>query len=106
MKPVAATALLTGLAVAAFDLWGRGSGTTGMLTVLGVLGQVANAVISARWEWPINREINSWTAGPVLERYATLRDTWDQNHLWRTQASLLALICFTLAAVLRQRAVV
>jgi hypothetical protein len=81
MKPAAATALLTGLTIAVLDFGTRGLGVTGVLTLLGALGQLANAIISARWEWPINREINSWSTEPVLDRYTTLRDTWHEKHL-------------------------
>jgi hypothetical protein len=103
MKKAAAAATFTGFAVAGLDFMAQGQPVIGGLMLLGSLGQVANIYISARWEWPINQEINSWTNGPVLDRYPLVRDTWDEKHAWRTMASTLALICFTAAAVLRQR---
>jgi hypothetical protein len=99
LKAVAVVALLSGAAIAALER----SGLPTLLSLVGVAGQAANGVISARWEWPINREINSWRGGAVPERYTALRDEWDQKHLWRTTASLAALASFILAAVLRQR---
>jgi hypothetical protein len=99
MKPAAAVAMATGLLIAVLER----SGLPTLLTLLGVAGQVANAIISVRWEFPINREIVSWGNGPVPDRYPSLRDTWDQKHAWRTTASLFALACFILACVLRQR---
>jgi hypothetical protein len=98
LKPMFAVAMVTGLAIAGLER----SGWPTVLTVLGVLGTAGTAFISARWEWPINAEIVGWGQGPVPERFASMRDRWDEKHRWRTTTSLWALACFTLAAILRQ----
>lgn len=100
MKPVAGIALLTAVAIAGLER----SGVPTALMLAGALGQAANGIISARWEWPINNEVNSWAEGVVPDHYPRLRDAWNQKHAWRTIASLIALACFILAAILRQRA--
>jgi len=100
MKPMAALSLLTGLAIVLLER----DGLPTLLTLFGVLGQVANAVISSRYEWPINREIDSWGATDIKpDRYLELHPQWDQKHRWRTVASMLSLVFFILATVLRQR---
>ena len=103
MKPASGIALVTALLIAGLEAGQAGPAL--VLTLLGAGGQAANAVISARWEWPINHEINGWKGGAVpAERYGTVRATWDEKHLWRTIASSFALVCFILACLLRQRA--
>jgi hypothetical protein len=98
LRPMFTVSLVAGLLIALLER----SGWPTLLTVLGVLGNVATAVISYRWEFPINAEINGWGQGPVPDRFPTMRDTWDEKHLWRTTASLVALACFVLAVILRQ----
>jgi len=104
MKRVSGAAMMTGFVMAGLDFAAKVNPLIGGLMLLGSLGQVANAYISVHWEFPINREINSWTKGPVLDRYPIVRDTWDEKHAWRTMASLFALACFIASALLRQRA--
>jgi hypothetical protein len=70
-----------------------------ILTGVGLAGAVANGAISAKWEWPINREINTWSTDAVPANYPELRDTWDEKHSWRTVASILALVAFVLSAL-------
>jgi hypothetical protein len=103
MKKVSGVALFSGLILGGLDMASNGVGPVGALYLAGALGQVANAVISVRWEWPVNREFNSWKNGPVLERYTIIRDSWDEKHAWRTYASMLALACFVVATLLRLR---
>jgi hypothetical protein len=76
----------------------------GMLNILGIGAGVVNGIISARWEWPINDEINTWSMdAPIPDTYTELRDTWDRHHLQRTILTLTALFSFALAGVARQR---
>src|SRR5215210_4159236 len=61
--------------------------TAMVLTIVGLVMTVINAVVSSR-EWPINDEINSWRGNPdpapAEERYPALRRKWDVQHLIRT----------------------
>ena len=101
MKPASAIALVTALLIAGLEAARPGPAL--VLMLLGAAGQAVNAVISARWEWPINREIVGWGSGPVpAERYSAVRRTWDEKHLWRTIASSFALACFILACLFRR----
>lgn len=100
LRPCALAALAT--AVALLFLQRAGVLVTA-LTAAGLLGQLVNAVISGRFEAPMNREFNSWSAEAVPDRYPALRDDWDRKHQLRTVASVLSLACFVLAAVLRGR---
>jgi hypothetical protein len=73
-----------------------------LFTIGGLAGVIANGAISAKWEWPINREINSWSTDAVPANYPQLRDTWDKKHVWRTVASILAFASFALAGLSRK----
>lgn len=72
-----------------------------VLIIVGLVLSVFSGLVSSR-EWPINEEINSWRTnpGPAAERYPALRHKWDVQHLIRTIASTLALLVFTVAAIL------
>jgi hypothetical protein len=70
-------------------------------TVIGFLCMAASGFISARFEWPINDEINSWGTGPIGANYAVLRSSWDSRHRLRTVLSVTALVCFVMAVLLR-----
>jgi hypothetical protein len=102
IRPAAAVALLTALLIAGLEAASPGPAL--VLMLLGVVGLVAVAVISVRWEFPINREINSWQGKAVpVDRYLMIRKTWDEKHLLRTIAGTVALVCFILACLLRQQ---
>lgn len=58
IKPAAAIAMITALLIAGLELTRPGPSL--VLTALGALGLIAVAVISVRWEFPINDEMNSW----------------------------------------------
>jgi hypothetical protein len=76
----------------------------GLLNILGIMSGVGNGVISARWEWPINDEINTWSMdAPIPDTYPDLRESWDAHHLWRTILTLTALLSFALAGLNDQR---
>lgn len=100
LRPSMATSIVTGVVLALLER----EGWPTLLTVLGVLGGLGTAVVSYRWEFPINAQINAWAQGPVPDTYPTLRATWDEKHRWRTAFGLLALASFLAAAVLRQGA--
>jgi hypothetical protein len=97
LRPAAILEIVT--AVAILFLHHRSPTASTGLTALGLAGQLANGFISARWEWPINTEVNSWGDDPVAEKYPQMRETWDTKHVMRTAASVFALTCFALAAV-------
>jgi uncharacterized membrane protein len=71
-----------------------------LFTLAGLLAQLVNTYLSARYEWPINDEIKSWGRGPVPDRYAQLRADWDRRHRIRTVASTLSLLLLVVAAIL------
>ncbi len=103
IKPAAAIAMLTALLITGLEVTRPGPAL--VLSALASLGLIAVAVISVRWEFPINREINSWRGSAVpVDRYLTVRNTWDEKHLWRTIASTFALTCLILACIVRQHA--
>lgn len=94
LKPAAVTTSLSAIALVLMTPSGRARA----FTIAGLAASVANGVISAKWEWPINREINSWSTDAVPAHYPELRDTWDQKHGWRTVASILAFVLLLLSA--------
>jgi hypothetical protein len=100
LRPCALVAIVTAALLLAL---GRAGPFATALIGAGLLGQLVNAVISARFEAPLNREINGWSADAVPERYPALRDDWDRKHRLRTLASVLALACLVVALLLRQR---
>lgn len=72
-----------------------------ILTAVGAVLSVFNGIFSQR-EWPINHEIDSYGARPTadqVEKYKALRRTWDSQHIVRTVATNVALLCFAAAAV-------
>jgi hypothetical protein len=101
LRPFAILEVLTG-AILIF-LHHRTAALSSVFTGIGVIAAVLNGFISARWEWPINSEVNSWGSERSSERYTEMRATWDEKHAWRTGVSIFALVCFVLAAILRDR---
>jgi hypothetical protein len=101
LRPFAILEVLTG-AVLVF-LHHRTAPLSSLFASIGVIAAVLNGVISARWEWPINSEVNSWGSERSSERYPEMRATWDEKHAWRTGVSTFALVCFVLAAILGKR---
>ena len=73
-----------------------------LLTLGGLLGTLVQGFLSARFEWGINDEINSWGTGPVPEHYPRLRAAWDSKHALRTVFSVVALGFLAAAAVVYQ----
>jgi hypothetical protein len=73
--------------------------TSMILMLVGMLLTILNGALSSL-EWPINHEIDSWGKGQVPPEYASLRERWDRQHVWRTIASQIALACFVIAALL------
>jgi uncharacterized membrane protein len=58
-----------------------------MLTVL---------VITVKFEVPMNKLIQSWTAGAAPTGWSEVRDQWLRNHLLRTIAGIASFICAAL----------
>lgn len=94
LRPAAVITALSSIAL----LFTKPSPHASTFTIGGLLGVAVNGAISAKWEWPINREINTWSNESVPDHYPQLRDTWDEKHAWRTVASVLAFVSFVLAA--------
>jgi uncharacterized membrane protein len=63
-----------------------------MLTVL---------FVTVRFEIPLNREIQSWTAGAAPATWSAVRDRWLANHLVRTIAATGSFVCAILALLQR-----
>lgn len=102
LKPSAITSMFSAIILLLLMALQGDAGTASfVLTGLGLLGGIGNTFISARWEWPINNEINSWATNPLLDRYPLLRQTWDSRHTWRTISTAFAMVCFVLAALVR-----
>jgi uncharacterized membrane protein len=91
---LAATALLLILQHQRLDL-------SYALTAAGFLAVLVSGFISARFEWPINDEINSWGPDGVGANYGALRQRWDAKHQLRTVLSITALACFIGAVLTR-----
>lgn len=83
--------LTTLLLLAAVCLLSRGM-TRGMFGVAGLLMLIA-IVWTVRLEVPLNREIQSWTAGAAPATWAQVRDQWLRNHLVRTLLCGAAFLC-------------
>lgn len=60
------------------------------------------AVISVRWNVPINRRVNEWETTAVSPEWPVLRDRWASAHRKRTIAGMLALVCSGIAAVVSE----
>ena len=103
LRPSAATSMVTaGLLMVVL----RNHKTLpGALTVVGLAAQLVNTFISARWEWPINNTILTWSSESETppENYEEMRKTWDEMHFWRLVGSVSAFVCFALAGVLERR---
>jgi hypothetical protein len=50
-------------------------------------------VVTIALEVPINRQVASWTAGAAPANWAAVRNRWLWNHLIRTVAGVLAVVC-------------
>lgn len=98
LSVVAVTTIVTGVILVLFD---NRSPLRTVFTILGVAGQLANGIITARWQWPINAEVNTWPAESAPDKYETMRVGWDRKHRRRTVASIVSLSCFAVAAAVR-----
>ena len=103
LRPTAATSMVT--AVLLMILQRNHETLPGMFNLVGLAAQLANTFISARWEWPINNELLTWSSASETApaNYEELRETWDRMHFWRLLGSVGALACFALAAVTERR---
>ncbi len=68
-----------------------GAATLCMLLVL---------VITIGFEVPLNRQIQSWTAGSAPADWTQIRDLWLQRHLLRTISCTASFVCALLALLL------
>jgi hypothetical protein len=77
----------------------------GIFNLVGLAAQLVNTFISARWEWPINDAILTWSSESETppENYEEMRQTWDEMHFWRLVGSVTAFACFALAGVFERR---
>jgi Domain of unknown function (DUF1772) len=71
--------------------------------LLGGLGGCAGvAVISEKFEFPINRMLLDLPSpDQVPEEYAAIRRRWNRGHAARTACGIIAAACFTMSAVTR-----
>jgi len=68
----------------------------------GVAGCAGVAVISEKFEFPINRMLLELPSpDQVPEEYAAIRRRWNRGHAARTACGILAAACFTMSAVTR-----
>jgi hypothetical protein len=73
-----------------------------ILIAIAFVASLFNGIYSQR-EWPINHEIDSYGDAPTEEqvvRYAELRKKWDEQHVVRTVATMLAFALLAGAAVI------
>jgi hypothetical protein len=103
LRPSAATSMVT--AVLLMLLQRNHKTLPGIFNLAGLAAQLVNTFISARWEWPINNEILTWSSDSEIppENYEEMRETWDQMHFWRLLGSVAAFVCFALAGVAERR---
>jgi uncharacterized membrane protein len=71
--------------------WLLGAGALLMLLVL---------VVTVGFEVPLNRQIQSWTAGSAPPEWTGVRDLWLQRHVLRSAAAALSFVCTALALIL------
>jgi uncharacterized membrane protein len=86
------------LALAAACILGRG----GSRVMLGaaVIFMLLVLVITIGFELPLNKQIQSWTAGSAPDDWTRVRDLWLQRHLLRTISGTASFVCALLALVL------
>ncbi len=72
-----------------------GGGERLLFAAAGVL-MLAVLIVTVRFEIPINREIQSWTAGAAPATWAAVRDRWLANHILRTIAAMASFVCAVL----------
>jgi uncharacterized membrane protein len=69
------------------------------LTAVGLLGQVASLLVTARYELPINRCVLTWSPMDPPADWQATRDRWNTFHTIRTTTSVAALGCLTASVV-------
>lgn len=68
-------------------------------TVIGLIGTVGVVLTSEFFNVPINRIVHGWKDGYVSPDYPRMLARWGFFHFVRTSSSLLALVCYIMAAV-------
>jgi uncharacterized membrane protein len=86
---------LFSLAASSFLAAGNSRTLFGAAAVLTV-GIIA---ITLALQVPINKTVQSWTAGAAPTNWTALRDRWLRNHLVRTIVTATAFVCATIAIV-------
>lgn len=68
-------------------------GTSRLLFGAAIFCVVLVLVITIGFEVPLNKQIQSWTAGSAPANWALVRDLWLQRHLLRTICGTAAFVC-------------
>ena len=93
------TGLLTLASAVVTLLAGRVIGTLcAGLTLVGILGSVADILITLRGNVPINHVFSAATAEQPPANWELLRKRWQDRHALRTVATFLAFLAYVLAA--------
>jgi uncharacterized membrane protein len=72
-----------------------------IFTLVGLLGTLGIAFTSEFFNIPVNRIVRTWTVDTVPADYPQLRRRWDRYNATRTISSVVALICYIIAALSR-----
>ncbi len=94
MPPFFLTALIT-LGWSSF----LSTGTSRSLFAAAALLTVVIIAITLALQVPINKTVQSWTAGSAPAHWPALRDRWLRNHLVRTIVTITAFVCAVIAIV-------
>jgi len=74
-------------------------GTSRLMLGTAVICLLLVLVITVGFEVPLNKQIQSWTAGSAPAEWTRIRDLWLQRHLLRTISCTAAFVCTLLALV-------
>ncbi len=73
------------------------TGSSRSLFAAATLLTVVIIAITLALQVPINKTVQSWTAGSAPANWPILRDRWLQNHLVRTIVTVTAFVCAVIA---------
>ena len=85
------------VALAAACVLGRGASR--LMFGIAALCMLLALIITVGFEVPLNKQIQSWTAGSAPADWTRIRDIWLQRHLLRTISAIASFVCALFALV-------
>jgi hypothetical protein len=71
-----------------------------ILSFIGAAGMLGVGVISETQNRPLWRKLEKWTVDELPDNWEVLRKNWSNAHGWRTLSAGIAVVAFTLAAII------